>query len=534
MTKKKYFFARAAILFLAGIVMIFPPAIGGAEKAPVSSAPRSGNMTMDSMDVFGPPERPRVMFPHDAHVRALEKKGGDCSACHMSEGGKFSIHFKRTADLDKKALVEIYHRECALCHRQTAVTREKTGPTTCGGCHDAKKTAPSFENPVEFDKRIHFRHTSSLEKDSDPTCGRCHHEYDEKKKALFYARGKEGSCRYCHKEKREDNRSSMREAAHVSCVGCHAQTLSQKKKTGPVLCGQCHSAEWAEQVSRPSLVTRMKMKQPDAVFIKKTAEGQKLAKTPRMGRVPFDHENHEAYNDTCRVCHHASLDSCVECHSLKGSEKGRGVRLEQAMHRTGAAQSCVGCHEAVKHTKDCGGCHWEIPSSPQENPDSCKACHMEPVAESGAGGKAGELKGVSARKVLDQVKREGHHEFKKDEIPEKVRIDSMSDEYEPVDMPHGKIILKLSENIKNNKLALYFHRDKTTLCQGCHHNSPPSQKPPGCAECHGKPFDEKDISKPGLKAAYHMQCMECHRIMDIQKPASTDCLGCHDEKKSKK
>jgi len=71
-----------------------------------------------------------------------------------------------------------------------------------------------------------------------------------------------------------------------------------------------------------------------------------------------------------------------------------------------------------------------------------------------------------------------------------------------------------------------------TLCQACHHNTPAgAKKPPRCVNCHGKPFDDKQPNRPGLKAAYHGQCMSCHKAMDLKKPVNTDCVGCHKEKK---
>ena len=86
------------------------------------------------------------------------------------------------------------------------------------------------------------------------------------------------------------------------------------------------------------------------------------------------------------------------------------------------------------------------------------------------------------------------------------------------------------ENLNENKLAGFFHRDPGTLCQGCHHNSPVSRKPPKCGNCHGEPFYPRKLSMPGLKAAYHQQCMGCHREMGLEKPAATACAACHQEK----
>ena len=51
-----------------------------------------------------------------------------------------------------------------------------------------------------------------------------------------------------------------------------------------------------------------------------------------------------------------------------------------------------------------------------------------------------------------------------------------------------------------------------------------------CASCHGQPFDQRDPAKPGLMAAYHRQCMECHDAMNLEKPVATNCVACHPKK----
>jgi hypothetical protein len=122
------------------------------------------------------------------------------------------------------------------------------------------------------------------------------------------------------------------------------------------------------------------------------------------------------------------------------------------------------------------------------------------------------------------------HTFADSDIPENVEIKTLMNQYGPVKLPHRKIVQTLSDNIKDNRLVSYFHQDQNTLCQGCHHHSPAAKKPPGCASCHGRPFDERDLSKPGLMAAYHRQCMECHEAMDIEKPVATNCVACHQKK----
>ena len=114
-----------------------------------------------------------------------------------------------------------------------------------------------------------------------------------------------------------------------------------------------------------------------------------------------------------------------------------------------------------------------------------------------------------------------------DQIPETVTINIMANKYEAVTLPHRKIISKLADGMKDDRMAGFFHSDQTTMCMGCHHNSPASMQPPKCASCHGKTFSTSQDKRPGLMGAYHGQCISCHQIMKIEKPRATDCIGCH-------
>ncbi|MCP4693317.1 MAG: cytochrome c3 family protein, partial [Desulfobacterales bacterium] len=159
---------------------------------------------------------------------------------------------------------------------------------------------------------------------------------------------------------------------------------------------------------------------------------------------------------------------------------------------------------------------------------TCKVCHMTPTGAAegsppAAPKEMAEALLASRSPMIDS--------YEKSEIPEKVVIKALSEEYEPAEMPHRKIVTKLIDDLRNDKIAAYFHLDKGAVCQGCHHNSPATEKPPQCGSCHGKPFRQNDLFKPGLKAAYHQQCMKCHAVMEIAKPDSRDCGGCHVKKK---
>ncbi len=474
-------------------------------------------ITIDSMTLFGDLERPSVTFLHDLHTDAIEKDGKDCKSCHKEKDGKLLPDFMRFSDTNKQEVMDTYHNNCIGCHNETIAADKKSGPITCLRCHKEKPETMSSRQPAGMDNSLHYRHTKSL----DNKCESCHHEYNEKTQKLFYKKGAEGTCRYCHGDISEENMRSMERAAHASCVDCHMQKLAEKKTTGPVKCAGCHDLEAQKSIKTISPVPRMDRKQPDMVMIKTGTKEMDETDKNRMAFVPFNHKAHEGYNDTCRVCHHKAMDECVKCHTLKGIKEGEGISLELAMHKDGSNQSCLGCHENRKRDSECAGCHNFIGKSQKHNDDVCLTCHITPPTD---------LSGDDAKDVENilNMRKKVTGTFAIEDIPEKVIIKELSDKYKPADFPHRKIVNTIVDTIKDNKLAAYFHAEKGTICQGCHHNSPATSKPTRCASCHGKPFEEKDMFKPGLMGAYHIQCMECHVSMNIDK---TGCTDCHKENK---
>ena len=521
-----------------------------------SSNSRSDMVVIDDLKGFGRLERPAVIFLHDLHTDAMEKQGRDCKACHQPlntgpvESGpialkkeRLSVKFNRpddtsgdiSDDTSKEKVMDIYHDGCIGCHKETAGAGKKAGPIeVCGECHGEKTGWRSARLPMGLDKSLHFRHTEANrdEKTGKGDCGRCHHEYDEKAKKLFYTRDKEGSCRYCHLKETEKNRISMRMAAHLSCIQCHKGKLAEKKEAGPVKCAGCHDPRMQQKIEKLDRVPRLDRKQPDVVLIRAGARDAAGPDKPsRMFPVPFDHKSHEASVTTCIACHHASLSSCTKsCHTPEGSKEGNFVKLEGAMHLKRSEKSCLGCHEATQRKPECAACHLPMAEEQSASESSCLPCHMKPLETNPTSAASDEKKMAAAliasRKAPETVP------YKAEDIPEKVVIKGLSEKYEPVEMPHRKIIDALLIPIKDNRLTGYFHRDAGTICKGCHHNSPISDKPPRCSSCHGKPFDERNPFRPGIKGAYHQQCMGCHQILNLERPKSTECIDCHKEKKT--
>ncbi len=485
---------------------------------------RADVISIATVKAFRNLERPEVLFLHDLHTDALEKKNKNCSTCHLSENGQLSYKFKRLKDTDRQAVMDIYHGNCIACHTKMIAAKEKSGPVVCGNCHKKNQTISSSRVPMGFDKSLHYRHYTAQNK----KCERCHHEYDKKRKKLFYAKGKEGTCRYCHQKETDNLNSekiiSMRSASHLSCTDCHQKTLANNMDAGPVRCSGCHDLKEQQKIEKADRVPRIKRGQPDVVLIK---TGDQKEQEPRMMRVPFTHKAHEKYNDTCRVCHLASLKSCASCHPLTATNDGKDISLETAFHKMGHNSSCVGCHESKQHDKNCVGCHDFMEKGRQQELSSCVRCHMTPLPE--RTGVLSTSKAAKMARMMPEIWRETFVSTYKVNVPKKVVIKNLVDRYDPVEFPHRKIFNALVKRINGSKLAQYFHNDKTALCLGCHHNTPSAGKPPRCGNCHGKPFDENNLNKPGIMASYHRQCIGCHQKMGIDKYLS--CTACHKERK---
>lgn len=519
----------AIIILLIGFVGAFN--VIALSKTPVDTQPiefRPDIVTFDNMAAFGKLEKTKAIFLHDQHTDALEKKNKDCMACHKTENGRMSQKFMRLNDVSREELTKIYCDNCTKCHTEMVAAGEKAGPVKCDACHKERPLIQSSRVPMGFDKSLHFRHYRAQEN----KCDRCHHEYDKQSQKLFYAEGKEGTCRYCHKEQTESDGTekvtSMRFASHLACIDCHQKMRAKQMDAGPLRCAGCHDAQEQLKIEKVTNVPRLKRGQPDNVIIN---TGDKKGRIARMNQVPFSHKSHEEYNDTCRVCHLASLESCATCHSLAGSNKvsknGRDITLETAFHKRGHQSSCTGCHESKQQDKSCAGCHAFMAKTHQQESTACLRCHMVPLPE-----KTGELSTSRAAKMarlMPQLWKETFAPIYKVDAPKTVVIKDLMDQYEAVEYPHRKVFNSMVKQLENSKLAQYFHYDETTLCLGCHHNTPAGDKPPRCGNCHDKPFNENNLFRPGIMGSFHQQCMGCHQKMGIEK--FTGCTSCHKERK---
>jgi hypothetical protein len=514
-------------------------------------------------------ERAPVAFDHDRHTTALKQvKIEDCALCHKvkdtdprlanPEVKVFQFPKGSFDETDKTAIMYAYHNECVSCHRKMAGEGKKTGPDIglCGKCHVRKpevKPVAWAWSPI-FNYLRHSKHLQAAEK-FDPAeklkvadkmevlgevtgkkCEVCHHTYDEVQKKLIYKKDSENSCRACHKAQDEKNARSMKKVAHSACVGCHMKlaekvkkeataqgraelTEQEKKSFGPFECKGCHGEHKILKPDEIKEIPRLVRGQKDIIDISLFQDPNKDAKLVRMKLVPFNHKTHESTGQFCSSCHHHSLEKCSNCHTRTGDpKKGGGISFERAFHEVAAGQSCLGCHNVAKEDNKCAGCHQQRAVSLVSSQSSCTVCHRGPSE--------GKLLEVAPLPL----------EFDKEKVPEKALIKVLEKEFKPADMPHQKIIKKLTVISNESSLARVFHAAKDqALCYGCHHNSQVSatNKFPDCGACHTRPFEPRDPGKPGMMAAYHQQCMGCHKVMD-QKPKALECDKCHPAKEATK
>ena len=506
-------------------------------------------------------EMPPVTFLHEQHTKTQK----DCSTCHeplKGAEGNYSFALKGTENAaDAK---EAFHGKCIGCHTEQSKAGKKTGPVAadCRSCHVSCPEDVSNRRDIGFDKALHYRHTASgtvkYAGDPEKNCGACHHVYDAASQKLTWGKNKEDSCRACHlmpgdkdallkmePEAKDANgslakRPAFDAAGHKACVNCHLAVAAKKLpdvKSGPVECTGCHSAEtqtrllMESKAAQKADLPRLMRGQADAVLLLPESGLKNIEVTGSMRPVSFNHKLHESAAADCRTCHHKKIDSCSSCHSLEGKKEGNFVPLSVAMHSASSQASCIGCHNTAKQQPSCAGCHVNMPAGMTK--DSCVSCHSVPAGVSSQEAENGSLlklgKEEKARLAAGTVENRATLRVATidlADIPEKVTVGVLSSEFEPAALPHRKIVATLLEKQGGNRLAAAFHMDMTTLCQGCHHNSPPSKTPPRCMSCHADKGQSSLTGRPALKAAYHLQCMTCHDAMD-QKPAATECKDCH-------
>lgn len=488
---------RHVSLFFALVGSVVAPATFGQSAAEPVPAEL---IALEPAELFGSVERPAVVFDHGRHTKEL---GTDhCTDCHRVEDGELVPTFKAAAgDLEGDALRDAYHDACRGCHLQRLDEGLQGGPQTCGECHRRDIQVVPAQAVMAYDYSLHARHVEAF-KDEQDSCKRCHHIWDEKLQKIVYVKGQEDACSDCHMERKEGRVSSLKNASHVQCVSCHLQRRAAGKQAGPEACVGCHDPAQQAAVKKLETVPRLMRGQPDQLWIHRQDGLSRL--------VAFDHLAHEPRTEFCTTCHHVTVQPCDACHTVEQALGGGGVTLESAYHEDGSMLSCVGCHRVEQAKVECVGCHGGMAAS--DLGAACARCHVGPWLPPGS-----ELPPAAPEDIVIAPLPPPSDDF-----PETVVIDVLSAEYLGSTMPHQKIVARLDKGVRESNLASALHGDLETGCTGCHHHSPPAERPPRCRACHGEAA-QATADRPGLKVAYHRQCIGCHQRMDIKKQGCTDC-----------
>ena len=106
------------------------------------------------------------------------------------------------------------------------------------------------------------------------------------------------------------------------------------------------------------------------------------------------------------------------------------------------------------------------------------------------------------------------HKLTPERVPDIIILDELENLYDPARFTHK------------------LHADMADMSEGCvvcHHYTPTDVSHPPCKECHSPNLIHENIEQPGLKGAYHRQCMGCHQEWSDD----TACEICHASKASK-
>ncbi|MGV8019052.1 MAG: cytochrome c3 family protein [Ignavibacteria bacterium] len=121
---------------------------------------------------------------------------------------------------------------------------------------------------------------------------------------------------------------------------------------------------------------------------------------------------------------------------------------------------------------------------------------------------------------------EGEYPTKNDPMLRACLRESVLSEFNYVGEGPGEILIDgMSENYGGVRFSHKVHAQMSAMstgCTGCHHynTSVPILK---CADCHNKDRMREDVSIPDLKAAFHRQCMNCHKQWSGENGCNTQC-----------
>lgn len=121
------------------------------------------------------------------------------------------------------------------------------------------------------------------------------------------------------------------------------------------------------------------------------------------------------------------------------------------------------------------------------------------------------------------------------DAPDSLTIDSIKNLYDGVEFDHESHVDFAEENCAECHHNTVGVPMKEKRCSECHQQSITGREKVACGDCHSlqpfaavqlKKMEERflyHIDKPSLKAAYHLNCLMCHK----EQGAPTGCNDCH-------
>lgn len=119
---------------------------------------------------------------------------------------------------------------------------------------DAQPDDISLDDKEVFISRsrpaVEFPHIQHI--DAEMECSDCHHRFKGGENVVDEGELEEDAegikCSSCHKSEAgfrfkpdlDTTKRNLQQAYHRMCTGCHRQVSKDKKKSGPVTCGECH------------------------------------------------------------------------------------------------------------------------------------------------------------------------------------------------------------------------------------------------------------------------------------------------------
>jgi hypothetical protein len=304
-----------------------------------------------------------------------------------------------------------------------------------------------LERPsVLFD---HGKHTEVYKKEGCKTC----HPRDGEENLLFA---------YPFKIIGKDKKAFMN-AYHEKCIVCHQKSIAEKKKAGPVICGECHV---------------------------KKSEQRKSAFPVVVFDFAFHDQHVRKFNNKCDPCHHSydeedkelvyeqgTEQSCSYCHDEK-KQRGPSLAAERgAIEKKGLTM------RSVSHAQ-CVNCHlFYTDRGLKAGPLECAKCHT------------GKYKSV---RELADIRR-----------PDR-------------DQPKRSFITIEDGKMKGVPFNHEFHQKNTGTCRACHHETLNA-----CKKCHGltgRPEGKWiNVADAYHDVQSGMGCAGCHKT----RKSGKDCAGCH-------